>query len=201
MRTKLILGLIIIASILSCVIIYQRKQINKQDIEIGSLTNNVRAYENMEENNRVLQLKLSDLRDSKDKLIHSLDSTRNALKLSKKDLKHTSAVKTKIEKEVDITIPKDTSILNCDFSVNKYLNSETSVSVSRTDSIVKVKLIIKNTQYLFVYSSKEWRNNRKNWFDRLFHWDWKKDAIFRYEIENSNPLIEVEDTRIIEIKE
>ena len=204
----MIVALSLIIAILLGTTIYQNNKIKKQDTEIGSLTNNVRAYEDLKSNNRVLQLKLSDLRDSNDKMIQSLDSTRNALKLAKKDLKQASAIKTSIKTEfVDVIkrdsskIKADSTVINCDFTLNKKLNSETSVDINVIGDSIKVKLFISNTQYLFIYSKKEWRNHRKNFFDRLFHWDWKKDLIFRYEIQNSNDLIKVEDTRIINIKE
>lgn len=203
----IIYGVIAIA-ILVGIIIYQRNDIIKKDAEIGRVTNNYKAYQDLESNNRVLQLKLSDLRNSNDKMIQSLDSTRNALKLAKKDLKQASVVKTSIDTEFTEKITRDSIktktdsiIVNCDFTLNKQLNSETNVDIKSVGDSITVKLKIQNTQYLFVYSSKEWRNERKNWFDRLFHWDWKKDLIFRYEITNSNPLIEIQDTRIIEIQD
>ena len=202
------MALSIIIAILLGTTIYQNNKIKKQDTEIGSLTNNVRAYEDLKSNNRVLQLKLSDLKNSNDKMIQSLDSTRNALKLAKKDLKQASAIKTSINTEFtdkikrdSIKIKADSTIINCDFTFKKELNAETSIDINVIGDSIKVKLDIENIQYLFVYSKKEWRNHRKNWFDRLFHWDWKKDLIFRYEIENSNDLIKIEDTRIINIKE
>lgn len=200
MRIKLIVALSLIIAILLGTTIYQNNKIKKQDTEIGSLTNNVRAYEDLKSNNRVLQIKLSDLRGSNDKMIQSLDSTRKALKLIKKDLKQASVIKTSVDTEFVDKIIIDT-IANCDFTLNKQLNVETSINIKVVNDSIRVKLNLSNTQYLFVYSKKEYRNFRKNWFDRLFHWDWKKDMIFRYEIKNSNDLIKIEDTRIINIKE
>lgn len=191
--------------ILVGVIMYQQARLNKQNLTIGSLTNNVRAYEDLKSNNRTLQLTVSDLRHSKDSVVQRLDSVRNELKTARNDLKRASAVVTTIRETVEIPIVRDSIIYrdlgDCDFIVNKLVNAETSVAVKRIDDLVTVDLSINNTQYLYVFTSKEWRNYRRNWFDRLFHWDWKKDAISRYDIVNSNPIIEVTDTRVIEIIE
>lgn len=205
--------LIILSSlllILGGIVIYQKDKINKQDIEIGRISNNVAAYEDMINgyvtDNRTLQLKIGDISNSKDKVIQELDSTRKVLKLTKVDLKQATSIKTKIQDTVNVVIPNITTedsikINNCDFSIKHEINSETIISVSRNDSLLTIITDIKNTQFLYIYSKKEYRNDRKNWFDRLFHWDWKKDIINRYEIANSNPSIKIESTRIIEIKE
>jgi len=43
-----------------------------------------------------------------------------------------------------------------------------------------------------------WRNPyRKGFFDRLFHWDWKKDKIYKGKVTNDNDKIKITDTRFI----
>ena len=58
-------------------------------------------------------------------------------------------------------------------------------------------LDIKNRQDLFIYEEKVWR--KKGFFRRLFTLNFKKDIIPHYQIVNSNPLIQVTDTRVIKI--
>jgi hypothetical protein len=51
-----------------------------------------------------------------------------------------------------------------------------------------------------VITTKQYRNKYKNWFKRLVHFDWKKDKVNTYQIANSNDLVKVTDTRVVEIK-
>ena len=71
--------------------------------------------------------------------------------------------------------------------------------VSRKDSILKATLDIKNQQILFVEEKKEYKNKYRNAFVRFFHFDWKRIRTKKYQIVNSNPIIKVTDTRIIEL--
>lgn len=173
--------------------------------QIGSERNNVHAYQNVLngeiKKGIALELKLSDFQHSNDKLIQNIDSTSKALKIAKNDLKQASAVKTSIDTTFTEKIIRDTINSNCDFVLDKKLNAETTIDIKSIGDSISIKLKIDNIQYLYIYSKKEYRNYRKNWLSRLFHWDWKKDMVFRYEIKNSNPLIEVTDIRVINIKE
>ena len=80
------------------------------------------------------------------------------------------------------------------------LNKLTTIIVSRKDSILSVTLDLKNAQTLFIEEKKVYRNQYKSWLSRFFHFDFKKDKIRKFTIDNSNKLIKVTDTRIIEIK-
>lgn len=56
---------------------------------------------------------------------------------------------------------------------------------------------LRNTQYLYTYKTREYKN-KKNFFQRLFTFDWKKVDRYKYEIVNSNDLIQEGDIRIVE---
>ena len=86
-----------------------------------------------------------------------------------------------------------------DFNKELKLNDLTTIIVSRKDSILTAKIDIKNQQTIFVTENKEYKNTYKNWLVRFFHFDFKKIHIKNYQIVNSNPLIKVTDTRVIEI--
>ena len=79
-------------------------------------------------------------------------------------------------------------------------NELTKVIISRTDSVLKSSIDIKNKQTLFVITTKQYRNKYKNWFKRFVHFDWKKYKVNTYQIANSNDLLKITDTRVVEIK-
>ena len=86
-----------------------------------------------------------------------------------------------------------------DFTKELKLNSLTTITVSRKDSILTTILDLKNQQILIVEEKKEYRNKYKNLWKRFWHFDWKRDRVQKYQIKNTNPLIKVTDTRIIKM--
>ena len=50
-----------------------------------------------------------------------------------------------------------------------------------------------------VEEKKEYRNKYKNGWVRFWHFDWKRIRTKKYQIVNSNPIIKVTDTRVIEL--
>lgn len=198
------LGLAIIALVMSGIAYNLQIKNRRLNTDLGYEINNRRQYEamvnDMDTDNRLLQLHISDLSHSKDSLVQSLQKTRDSLKIKDNELKQAMAVKTVIRDTIQTVLP-DTAKHAVDFSVELKPNSQTTFKINRVDSIITCIPEIFNTQELFTYSKKEYRNPDKNFFQRLFSWDWKKDQIERYEIVNSNPLIQVTDTRIIKIRE
>ena len=86
-----------------------------------------------------------------------------------------------------------------DFTKELKLNSLTTITVSRKDSILTTILDLKNQQILIVEEKKEYRNKYKNGWQRFWHFDWKKDKVQKYQIKNTNDLIKVTDTRVIKM--
>ena len=86
-----------------------------------------------------------------------------------------------------------------DFTKELKLNSLTTITVSRKDSILTTILDLKNQQILIVEEKKEYRNKYKNLWKRFWHFDWKKDRVQKYQIKNTNDLIKVTDTRVIKM--
>lgn len=64
-----------------------------------------------------------------------------------------------------------------DFTKELKLNSLTTITVSRKDSILTTILDLKNQQILIVEEKKEYRNKYKNGFIRFLHFDWKRDKV------------------------
>lgn len=188
-----------LVSLLIATIFYQHNQLQNKNREIDRITNNIRAYEeiasNAQDNSRVLQLTIDELNHSKDSLIQQVNKVKKELKIKDKSLTDASVINTEIKDSVK-TVIKEKLI---DFNEELKLNDLTTIIVSRKDSILTAKIDIKNQQIIFVEDKKEYKRFYKNWLLRFFHFDFKKVRIKNYQIVNSNPLIKVTDTRIIEL--
>ena len=179
--------------------LYLNNKVQKLDNELGIAKNNARQYESLaskkEKDNRVLQLTVEDFRQSNDSLVQELAKKSDSIKIKDKKLKQALSVSTVLTDTIVKVIPSKDK----DFSVVLKSNPLTTIKVSRVDSILTCIPEIYNSQDLFVYKEKVWRNRRKNWFQRLIHFDFKKDEIERYQIINTNELIQVTETRVISI--
>jgi len=152
----------------------------------------------IENDNRVLRLNIGDLSHSNDSLIQSLNETRKSLRIKENALKQALSVNTVIRDTIMVTLP-DSLKTSVDFTTKLEPNELTTFTISRRGEEITCIPEIYNKQELFIHSRKEYRN-KKNFFQRLFTWDWKKDKVSRYNIVNSNDLIKITDTRIIEIE-
>lgn len=188
-----------LVSLLIATIFIQHNQLQKKNKEIDRITNNIRAYEslasNTQDDNRVLQLTIDELNQSRDSLLQQVNKIKKELKVKDKNLTETSVINTEIKDSVK-TVIKEKLI---DFDEELKLNDLTTIIVSRKDSILTAKIDIKNQQIIFIEDRKEYKRFYKNWLVRLFHFDFKKIRIKKYQIVNSNPLIKVTDTRIVEL--
>ena len=187
-----------IIGLLTVTIFVLGHQLSNKNEEIDRLFNNVRAYEQLvsdtQEQNRVLQLTINELNNSKDSLIQQVNEVKKELKVKDKNLKQVQVINTVIKDTITKVITRDR-----DFSETLKLNPLTTIKVNRTDSILTAKIDIQNQQILFVEEKKVYKNKYKNGWVRFWHFDWKKIRIRQYQIENSNPLIKVTDTRIVEL--
>ena len=148
---------------------------------------------NVEQQNRVLQLTIEDYKETKDSLINEVKTTQKKLKIKEKELKQTQLQKQEIKHDTTVIVKSD------NFQLEIKPNSLTSIIINKQDSLLTHKLSIKNTQTLYVTNNRVYRNKYKNWFVRLLHFDWKKKNNVEYQIHNSNNLIEITDSRMIEL--
>lgn len=165
--------------------------------------NNIEAYQGSlagsQQANNVLRLDIETLHQQNDKLLQDLDSVRNKLKIKPKQV-NTAATQTQIiyvneGKGVggDLTeILKDTV-----YTDSIQYNDLTKVYYTIGKDTVNVGIKLKNTQYIFLYSSREYKN-KKNFLKRLFTLDFKKVTKYEYKIENTNDLLKSEDVRVVE---
>lgn len=176
-------------------------KVNKLNEQVAISMNNAEAWEDIAnksiEKSRVLQLNIEEFKHSNDSLIKVAKEQQKELKIKDKQLRQVSSVETAIR---DTTV-KIVPIENKDFAIELKPNQLTTINVTRKDSVLTHTMEILNHQDLFVYEEKVWRNQYKNFFQRLIHFDFKKDKISKYQIVNSNNLIKVLDTRIINISE
>lgn len=190
---------VIIIGGLTAICFLQHNKVEKLNKELSQTVNNYKYYQQLNSSNnaqqRTLQLKIEDLQNSNDSLLTTLDNTRKQLNIKNSNLQQAQVINTEMKDTTKVEIfTKDV-----DFKEELKLNPLTTIIVERKDSILTTILDIKNQQILFVEETKEYRNKYKSWFQRLFKFDFKKDKVRKYQIHNSNPLIQVTDTRIIEI--
>lgn len=187
-----------IIGLLVAAIFVQQRQLNKNNIELNRLYNNIQAYEqlvdNTTQNNRTLQLTINELNNSKDSLIQQVNKVKKELKVKDKNLTQAQVINTVIKDTITKIITVEPN-----FDETLKLNDLTTIKVTRMDSILTAKIDIQNSQILFIEEKKVWKNKYRNGLIRFFHFDFKKIRVRQYQIENSNPLIRVLDTRIVEI--
>lgn len=187
-----------IISLLTVAIFILGGQLSKKNKEIDRLFNNIKAYEQLatknERLNTVLQLTVNELNNSKDSLIQQVEQVRKELKVKNKNLQQAQVINTVIRDTVTKVITVDRN-----FNEELKINPLTTIKVTRTDSILTAKIDITNQQILFIEEKKEYKNKYKNGWIRFWHFDWKKIKIRKYQIHNTNPIIKITDTRIIEI--
>lgn len=188
---------VIIISIFAAIIFYQGKQIKEKNRQIDRITNNTLFYQEQlsdkDKEIRTLNLTIDEFKNTNDSIIQNIVNIQKELKIKDKELKQAQSQ----NQEINI----DTTIVVGDKDFEKEIkpNELTSLIIIKKDSILTAKISIQNTQTLFISNKREYKNQYKNWFRRLIHFDFKKRDVYKYQIHNSNPLIEVKETRLITI--
>lgn len=165
--------------------------------------NNIEAYQGALNGSQqafgVLKLDMEKLSEQNDSLLRKLDDTRKELKIKSNQLNTAATQKQTITVSSSkgvrgdiITILKDTV-----YTDTLQYNDLTKVYYSIGTDSVKIDLDVENTQYLFIYKKKEYKN-KKNFFKRLITFDWKKVTKYKYDIVNTNDLFKTDDVRIVE---
>lgn len=178
-----------------------QNKVNSLDKELTRSINNASTWENIAnsniDNNNTLKLTIQEYKNSNDSLIKVINDQQEKLKIKDNQLYQITSTETVIRDTIVEKIP----INDTDFTIELKPNQLTTITVSRKDSIFTHTMEILNRQDLFIYTKKVYRNQYKNFFQRLIHFDFKKDKINKYQIVNSNDLIKVIDTRVINISE
>lgn len=195
------LGLLTALSVSFGVITYQQNKKLSERLELAQ--NNIEAYQGALNGSQqafgVLKLDMTKLSEQNDELIQKIDSVRKESGIKAKDL-NTAATQTqtiyvtgsKDIKEDIITVLKDTV-----YSDTLQYNDLTKIYYNISKDTVVMTLDVKNTQYLYVFKKKEYKN-KKSFIKRLFTFDFKKLTKYKYDIVNTNELIKTDSVRIIE---
>ena len=199
--SKIKVLIIIVFSLLFINNIRLQNKVNSLDKELARSMNNASTWENIAnsniDNNNTLKLTIQESKNSNDSLIKVINDQQEKLKIKDNQLYQIASTETVIRDTIVEKIP----INDTDFTIELKPNQLTTITVSRKDSIFTHTMEILNRQDLFIYTKKVYRNQYKNFFQRLIHFDFKKDKVNRYQIINSNDLIKVIDTRVINISE
>lgn len=188
-----------------CVVsgIFYHNKANRLSEELKMANNNIEAYQDAlsgaQQASGVLRLDIKKLKDYNDKLVQQLDSVRKAEKLKSKEIQVAATQKQIINVNKSkgvggniITILKDSI-----YKDSLQYNNLTKVYYTIGKDSVNIKLNVQNTQYLYVYKHREYKN-KKNFFKRLITFDWKKKDVYKYKIRNTNDILKEDSIRIIE---
>ena len=185
--------------LLAAISFYMHNQLEYKDKQIDALQNNIEFYQSISENERsrniVLQMTVDELNQSKDSLLQQITKIQKQLDIKNKNLISTNVINTQIKDSIKTIIKP----IDRDFIKELNLNQLTTITVSRIDSVLSVKLDLQNQQILFIEDTKEYKKKYKNGFIRFLHLDWRKKHVRKYNIYNSNDLIKITDSRIVEI--
>ena len=196
-----ILGLIIASSISFGIISHNRANRLSEELKIAN--NNIEAYQDELDDSQqasgVLMLDMKKLKDYNDKLVHQLDSVSKKHNIKSSEILTAATQKQIIDVNKSkgvrgdiITILKDST-----YKDSLQYNNLTKVYYTIGKDSVNIKLDVKNTQFLYVYKHKQYKN-KKNFFQRLFTFDWKKETRYKYKIVNTNDIMKEDSIRVIQ---
>lgn len=165
--------------------------------------NNIEAYQDAlngaQQASGVLRLDMKKLKDYNDKLVQQLDSVRKVEKLKSKEIQVAATQKQILNVSKSKGVGGDivTIIKDSAYKDSLQYNDLTKVYYTIGKDSVNIKLDVQNTQYLYIYKHREYKN-KKNFFKRLITLDWKKKDVYKYKIHNTNDLLKEDSVRIIE---
>lgn len=161
--------------------------------------NNSIAYANyangLHNENRVLRLNRDDLRHSKDSLTNVIVSMRKShCGAENKPGDVSAGAVTVIHDTVTISIDNP-----CEFKLDTTIKynelTKSSIKINKNSLISTIE--VNNTMVLNVYTERVYVNQYKNGWKRFWNFDWKKENVEKYSIQNTNDLIDVLDVRVI----
>lgn len=188
-------GLLLLFSITT----YKQNKKLTESLEISQ--NNVEAYQELyndsQQASNVLKLTVEQLQNSKDSVIQKLDSVRKELKIKPKQVE-TAATQTQVINVIKSKgVKGDILVKDTIYTDSIQYNPLTTVHYTIGKDTVSIGLNVENTQYLYIYTTKEYKN-KKNFIKRLFTLDFKKIKKYKYKIVNTNDLLKNDDVRIVE---
>lgn len=196
-----ILGLVVASSISFGIISHNRANRLSEELKIAN--NNIEAYQDelndSQQASGVLMLDMKKLKDYNDKLVHQLDSVSKKHNIKSSEILTAATQKQIIDVNKSKGVRGDIITILKDYTYKDSLqyNNLTKVYYTIGKDSVNIKLDVKNTQFLYVYKHKQYKN-KKNFFQRLFTFDWKKETRYKYKIVNTNDIMKEDSIRVIQ---
>ena len=196
-----VLGLLT-AFLLASGIFYHNKA-NRLSEELKIANNNIEAYQDAlygaQQASGVLRLDVKKLSEYNDKLVQQIDSIRKIHQVKKNEIQVAATQKQILNVNKSKGVGGDIITIIKDSTYNDSIqyNNLTKIYYTIGKDSVNVRLKLNNTQYLYIYKHKEYKN-KKNFFQRLFTFDWKKKYVYKYKIHNTNDLLKEDSVRVIE---
>lgn len=201
LAAELVLGALLALSVGYGTVVHKQNKSLSESLELAQ--NNVEAYQGMLTDSQqavgVLKLDMTKLSESNDKLIQKLDSVRKENKIKESGLE-TAATQTQ---SLLVTNSKGVQgdlveiLVDDIYEDSIQYNDLTNVYYCIARDSVKMTIDLKNTQYLYTYKTREYKN-KKSFLKRLFTLDFKKVDRYKYTIVNTNDLLKESDIRIIQ---
>ena len=183
--------------------IFYHNKANRLSEELKMANNNIEAYQDAlygsQQASGVLRLDVKKLSEYNDKLVQQIDSIRKIHKVKKNEIQVAATQKQILNVNKSKGVGGDiiTIIKGSTYKDSLQYNPLTKVYYTISKDSVNIKLDVQNTQYLYVYKHREYKN-KKNFFKRLITFDWKKKDVYKYKIHNTNDLLKEDSIKIIE---
>ena len=183
--------------------IFYHNKANRLSEELKMANNNIEAYQDAlygsQQASGVLRLDVKKLSEYNDKLVQQIDSIRKIQKVKKNEIQVAATQKQILNVNKSKGVGGDiiTIIKDSTYKDSLQYNPLTKVYYTIGKDSVNIKLNVQNTQYLYVYKHREYKN-KKNFFKRLITFDWKKKDVYKYKIHNTNDLLKEDSIKIIE---
>lgn len=201
LAAELVLGTLLALSVGYGTVVHKQNKSLSESLELAQ--NNVEAYQDMLTDSQqavgVLKLDMTKLSESNDKLIQKLDSVRKENKIKESGLE-TAATQTQsllVSSNKGVQGDLVEILVDDVYEDSIQYNDLTSVYYCIARDSVKMTIDLKNTQYLYTYKTREYKN-KKSFLKRLFTLDFKKVDKYKYTIVNTNDLLKESDIRIIQ---
>lgn len=204
---KAILGLSVAFLISYSIIVHKQNKMLSESLQMAN--NNIEAYQGIvsdyNQANNTLMLTAEQFAHANDSLLQKMNEIAKQNNIKTTNL-NTAATQTQIidvsgSKGVRGEEPLSTVLLEYNTYTDsiKY-NALTKIYYTIGEDTVSVRLDIQNTQYLYTYKTREYKN-KKNFLKRLLTLDFKKVNKYKYEIINTNDLLSTSDVRVVEVTE
>lgn len=201
LAAELVLGALLALSVGYGTVVHKQNKSLSESLELAQ--NNIEAYQDMLSDSQqavgVLKLDMTKLAESNDKLIQQIDSVRKENKIKSSGLE-TAATQTQsllVSSNKGVQGDLVEILVDDVYEDSIQYNDLTSVYYCIARDSVQMTIDLKNTQYLYTYKTREYKN-KKSFLKRLFTLDFKKVDKYKYTIVNTNDLLKESDIRIIQ---